>query len=747
MARVATLEAVITADTKGLTGGLTEAQASLAKTAGSMKNTGTSLTELASGLSLAKQGFAMVSGAVHAVIDPTVEYAAQVRNLGRNIGATAEESSKLIQAADDMMVSVSSLEAGLEAAIRKGVKPTIEGLGELADQYNAIQDPIAKTKFLMDNFGRSGADLAPLMEQGAAGIKELGDAAELAGLVMSQEGVDSMRKYELAVDQAQDSIMALKMSLSKELVPAITGYITTINDNLTVQQRYNRALEEGMLTKDEIRAIAVYDIRNAQDEAKAVLEAAEARREYSNTLVAVAHGYDGLTGSQNKATEGVHDAGRSAQASTDRWQGMADALGVAGEASDRFAYQQQKAADAAQLLAAGLAGRLGDAQDDYRQSLSETTPEIARLTAEIEKYRAEQGRTFTFTQDATTSANEFENATLKAALAVKELAEFTGDDALELSNLKVKADHAQESVVKLGEGLGFSKDFTIDHTKALAEDNAKLDEAVKAQDAAAAAIKRATAEFILQQAAAALGAEGALEFAHATGLISDADYTVTKSVQELTAAFDANHDGVITANEGLAAYQVGLKQIYDGTVNATSATDDLITKTDTIPAELVPATEAFNATAKAADGVTTSMSLIPPSVHVDTVSAIGSLEDASGAADYFTTRLDRIPREVRVSIITDNYQNYHGYQIPGAGGGQGDHAAGTDMFVPPGFPHDSYMIGVQSGEHVTVVPAGGSGTGSGGGTGSTYNFHFNNAQPVTVPNALQVARAVSGGLY
>jgi antitoxin component HigA of HigAB toxin-antitoxin module len=84
--------------------------------------------------------------------------------LGRTIGATPEEASKLIQAADDVQISYETLTTALEAAIRKGVEPTIEGLGGLADQYNAIQDPIERTKFLMDNFGRSGADLAPLME-------------------------------------------------------------------------------------------------------------------------------------------------------------------------------------------------------------------------------------------------------------------------------------------------------------------------------------------------------------------------------------------------------------------------------------------------------------------------------------------------------------------------------------------------------------------------------------------------------
>lgn len=195
---------------------------SLRETGKGAKTAGVSFTELNSAIQIGKQAFAVLQSAINETVGVTVDYAKQVRDLSRTIGASAEESSKLIQAADDVQVSYQSLTVALQAAIRKGVEPTIEGIGKLADQYNAIQDPIARTKFLMDNFGRSGADLAPLMERGAAGIRELGDAAGAAGLVMSQEGVQAARDYEIALDNLEDQVLGMKVAIGQELIPPLT---------------------------------------------------------------------------------------------------------------------------------------------------------------------------------------------------------------------------------------------------------------------------------------------------------------------------------------------------------------------------------------------------------------------------------------------------------------------------------------------------------------------------------------------
>lgn len=207
-----------------------------------------SLADMKAGLDMAGAAFGAVKAAVQSVIDPTVEYAGQIRELQRTIGSTAEESSKLIQAADDVGISAGTLQSAMEAAIKKGVKPTIAGMSDLAEQYNAIQDPIERTKFLMDKFGKSGADLGPLMALGADGIKAAGDEAERMGLVMGQDGVDNARAYEMAMDDFNDSVLAVKLAIAQGLLPAVTGAIKQGAQYVQIWKNVFQAMGDGRMT-------------------------------------------------------------------------------------------------------------------------------------------------------------------------------------------------------------------------------------------------------------------------------------------------------------------------------------------------------------------------------------------------------------------------------------------------------------------------------------------------------------------
>ena len=69
--------------------------------------------------------------------------------------------SRMIQAADDVGISQQSLTTAMEAATRKGIDVSIAGMQAIADQYLALGSGLERGKFLMDTFGRSGADMAP----------------------------------------------------------------------------------------------------------------------------------------------------------------------------------------------------------------------------------------------------------------------------------------------------------------------------------------------------------------------------------------------------------------------------------------------------------------------------------------------------------------------------------------------------------------------------------------------------------
>jgi hypothetical protein len=244
-----------TAEIREMSEGLKEMKESNEELEASNDDAGFSFTELKSAIDLGAKAVQAIGQVYDATVSKTLAYGESVRELSRNIGATPEEASKLIQAADDVKVSSETLTSALNIAIRKGVDPTVEGLGRLADEYNAIADPIARTKFLMDSFGKSGADLAPLMQLGAAGIKELGDQAEATGLVLSGPTLQAMRDHEQAVDGLTDSWDGFVVGTTSKVIPALTGLVDSLNEGIEKQRLVDELIREGILTQEEYAAM------------------------------------------------------------------------------------------------------------------------------------------------------------------------------------------------------------------------------------------------------------------------------------------------------------------------------------------------------------------------------------------------------------------------------------------------------------------------------------------------------------
>ncbi len=537
MGSEARLKIIIDADGKGARVELGALAGDLNKTGGAATGAKFSFTELSSALGLAKQAYGAIKGAIDATISPVVELAGQVREMSRTIGSSAEESSKLIQAADDVGISAGSLKDALEAAIRKGVKPTIAGIADLADEYNAIQDPIERTRFLMENFGRSGADLAPLMEQGAAGIKAMGDEAEALGLVMDEAAVKSARNYEIAIDNLADAALGFKIALADEAIPALTGMANGISTNLKISKLWNEALAAGVVTQMEAQETQIYMIGGWVKQGDVLADLTERLWEHNRGMAADTARYQGLA-------DAIAESATKTTTLTGAYDSQIGVAIAAGKASDEYATSLERvAALQERLVAAALSGVITDAAEDYQSVIAETTPEIARINAEIARYKSLQGTTWTVTTAATASVEEYELAQIKAATAAQKLAEFTGDNRQEYLELQIAADNAAEKVGKIGEDMGISQMFTADYTKKLAELNGELDANVQKNLLAAAAMESATAQFLYQQIAADLDAKAQLELGRELGLIDEPTYLAAKAAQELNRAYQ---DGLLT---------------------------------------------------------------------------------------------------------------------------------------------------------------------------------------------------------
>ena len=202
-----------------------EATGTISKVAGGMKDLTKQVGEINS---LAKaqalqtlgrdvqQYFSLGQRAVSDLTNEFMNYAEQVRTLSRLTGASSEESSRAIQIADDLKISYQSLSIALEAGVRKGIDPSIDSLAALSDEYLKLEPGLQRSAFLMEKFGRSGMDLAPMLELGSEEIRKMNDEIDRS-LVLTAEQTKKAREAEIALDAYNDKVLALRLSIGSEV--------------------------------------------------------------------------------------------------------------------------------------------------------------------------------------------------------------------------------------------------------------------------------------------------------------------------------------------------------------------------------------------------------------------------------------------------------------------------------------------------------------------------------------------------
>ncbi|MCC6192070.1 MAG: hypothetical protein IT318_23825 [Anaerolineales bacterium] len=617
-----------------------------------------------------------------AAIGETVAYAKEVRDLGRTIGASAEESSKLIQAADDVLVSYNSLTSALEAAVRKGVKPTIEGLGELADEYNDIQDPITRTKFLMDNFGRSGADLAPLMELGAEGVRELGDAAKAAGLVMTEEAIEAAREYEKALDKVEERVLMVKLAIGNALVPALVDASNEVD---------RHAAAWDLLWNTQGRFVII----NGQ------LVAVQARE---------LSGLADINVELDTYQQFLEDTGVATVGVTQKTEDWGDVFTQLKEKAEKASKEITRAM---KDLAIVVGGAVDVEMDNFAESQDELEEKIAATRAELEKYQAMHGQVRMVTTDTAEANRNLIIAQAGAETAARNLAEAQADLAKNIDpdkqlQLQAAVARAEGALItasgKVDEWNGklaeSGNTFVTDYSTKIGEFEGDLGELESAYGANADAHEAAVKRMLFNMA---------MQRAYEDGEYSTAEKTF---LSELASAWQ-----IKGADTELAIFGIdnALKALADGgSKDAFIAIGDLLTQLGILPPSGTSWDWFFN------------------------IQTSGAFPTA-GPNPNSPIPDDTAPSDPNAPASPS--RSAPGSPAPGPvnPGDPTPLARGADFIVPPGYPNDSFHMRVQSGEHVTVVPAGQAGNRGGPMVSLTIGA-------ITIVTAATDARGISQDL-
>lgn len=196
-------------------------------------------------------------------VEGTAEAADKAVKLAQKLGTTAESVQELGYAAELSDVPIEQLQGGMvrlakgmEEAAKTGKGPVVDAMhklglsmsdaefksGDLTEQLMHIADGFAdmpdgaeKTAAAVALFGRSGADLIPMLNAGRDGIGELREEARALGVVIDEESAKKFEEFNDDVRRVKAGLTGLKNEAVVALLPmlqkAVAGMMAWIKAN------------------------------------------------------------------------------------------------------------------------------------------------------------------------------------------------------------------------------------------------------------------------------------------------------------------------------------------------------------------------------------------------------------------------------------------------------------------------------------------------------------------------------------
>jgi hypothetical protein len=173
-----------------------------------------------------------------------------IGDMATRTGISAEALSELRYAASQSGTQLSSIERGVRA-MQKNLVAAAQGTGTfrntlstlgltlqqletlapdqqfqaIASAVAAVEDPTVRAALAQKAFGKSGADLLPLLAGGADGLAELRQKAHDLGVTMTDESVAATQQLDDALQTAKEQFLALAVQIGVAVAGPLTDFL------------------------------------------------------------------------------------------------------------------------------------------------------------------------------------------------------------------------------------------------------------------------------------------------------------------------------------------------------------------------------------------------------------------------------------------------------------------------------------------------------------------------------------------
>lgn len=221
------------------------------------------------GITAIGAGTAVAGKKIWAMAQEVGDIGGDIDDAAKKVGTSAEEYQKWAYAAklggmetaklDALMIkqqkSFSDAKEGskttAEAYKRLGID--ISNIGNSGEAFNIViakladmEDATTRNALANDIFGKSYADLAPMLAEGSEGINSWKQECENLGGVLSGEAVEAGAEFGDSIDRLKTAMSGAKNSIVSQMLPGLTQLTTGFTNLIAGQKGAGEQVKEGV---------------------------------------------------------------------------------------------------------------------------------------------------------------------------------------------------------------------------------------------------------------------------------------------------------------------------------------------------------------------------------------------------------------------------------------------------------------------------------------------------------------------
>ena len=210
-----------------------------------MKDLGNKVTEVGQKFKPVSAAAAALVTAMGGLAYKSVQTADDLNTLSKQTGLSTDSLQKMQYAADLVDVPFERI-SGAVTKMKKSMGGTGEAFGKIGVAvkdstgqmrsaesvfYDTIQalsripNEVERDQIAYEIFGRSADELAGIIDDGGAALREYGDEAKRMGLIMSGETLDALNKTNDAVDKSKAQLKAAAMELGGTIATGLAPFL------------------------------------------------------------------------------------------------------------------------------------------------------------------------------------------------------------------------------------------------------------------------------------------------------------------------------------------------------------------------------------------------------------------------------------------------------------------------------------------------------------------------------------------